>query len=60
MVVKPGDPDAVEKLFNDVAPRYDRLNDLLSLGLHRQWKRQLLAWLQPQVCLLYTSDAADE
>ena len=49
MVVKPGDPDAVEKLFNDVAPRYDRLNDLLSLGLHRQWKRQLLAWLQPQV-----------
>ena len=49
MVVKPGDPDAVEQLFNDVAPRYDRLNDLLSLGLHRQWKRQLLAWLQPQV-----------
>ena len=49
MVVKPGDPDAVEQLFNDVAPRYDRLNDLLSLGLHRQWKRQLLAWLRPQV-----------
>ena len=49
MLVKPGDPDAVEQLFNDVAPRYDRLNDLLSLGLHRQWKRQLLAWLQPQV-----------
>ena len=48
MLVKPGDPDAVEQLFNDVAPRYDRLNDLLSLGLHRQWKRQLLAWLQPQ------------
>ena len=48
MAVQPGDPAAVEQLFNDVAPRYDRLNDLLSLGLHRQWKRQLLAWLQPQ------------
>ena len=48
MYLKPGDPAAVEQLFNDVAPRYDRLNDLLSLGLHRQWKRQLLAWLQPQ------------
>ena len=48
MAVKPGDPAAVEQLFNDVAPRYDRLNDLLSLGLHRQWKRQLLAWMQPK------------
>jgi demethylmenaquinone methyltransferase/2-methoxy-6-polyprenyl-1,4-benzoquinol methylase len=38
----------VEALFNAVAPRYDRLNDLLSLGLHRQWKRQLLSWLSPQ------------
>jgi demethylphylloquinol methyltransferase len=45
--VKPGDPAAVEQLFNAVAPRYDRLNDLLSLGLHRVWKRQLLAWLRP-------------
>jgi ubiquinone/menaquinone biosynthesis methyltransferase len=46
--VKPGDPAAVEQLFNAVAPRYDRLNDLLSLGLHRHWKRQLLAWLRPR------------
>lgn len=48
MAVKPGDPAAVEQLFNDVAPRYDRLNDVLSLGLHRQWKRQVLVWLNPQ------------
>lgn len=48
MAVQPGDPAAVEQLFNDVAPRYDRLNDLLSLGLHRHWKRQLLTWLQPK------------
>ena len=46
--MKPRDPAAVEEMFNAVAPRYDRLNDLLSLGLHRQWKRQLLSWLSPQ------------
>ena len=45
--MNPLDPAAVEALFNAVAPRYDRLNDLLSLGLHRQWKRQLLSWLSP-------------
>ena len=45
--VKPGDPAAVEQLFDAVARRYDRLNDLLSLGLHRHWKRQLIHWMRP-------------
>ena len=44
---KPGDPAAVEELFDQIAPRYDQLNDLFSLGLHRLWKRQAMAWLQP-------------
>ena len=46
--MEPGDAAAVEQLFDAVAPSYDRLNDLLSLGLHRHWKRQLLAMLRPQ------------
>ena len=46
-VVKPGDPEAIEQMFDDVAPRYDQLNDLLSFGLHRYWKRQLIRWLRP-------------
>lgn len=45
--MRPGDPDAVEQMFDAVAPRYDRLNDLLSLGLHRHWKRQLVRSLRP-------------
>ena len=45
--MKPGDPDAVRDLFDQIAPRYDRLNDLLSLGLHRLWKRRALLWLRP-------------
>jgi len=46
--LKPGDSAAVRDLFNGIAPSYDRLNDLLSLGLHRLWKRQALVWLQPR------------
>jgi len=48
VVVKPGDPQAVRELFEAIAPRYDQLNDLLSLGLHRFWKRQALVWLRPR------------
>jgi len=44
----PGNEDAVRDLFEAVAPRYDRLNDLLSLGAHRLWKRQAVAWLHPR------------
>lgn len=31
-------------LFDAVASRYDWLNDLQSLGLHRRWKKRLLGW----------------
>ena len=44
----PGDAAAVRQLFEAAAPRYDQLNDLLSLGLHRLWKRQAIAWVNPQ------------
>ena len=33
----------VGDLFAAVAPRYDLINDLQSLGLHRLWKRKLVA-----------------
>jgi len=34
--------------FNDIAPQYDLLNDLLSLGLHRVWKKSLVSELSKQ------------
>lgn len=37
----------MRELFDSIAPRYDQLNDLLSLGLHRVWKRQAVRWLAP-------------
>ncbi|CAM6094386.1 unnamed protein product [Calypogeia fissa] len=33
-----------QRLFNRIAPVYDNLNDWLSLGLHRVWKRMCVAW----------------
>jgi demethylmenaquinone methyltransferase/2-methoxy-6-polyprenyl-1,4-benzoquinol methylase len=39
----------VNRLFATIAPRYDFINDLQSLGWHRRWKRRLaqLARIQP-------------
>ena len=39
----------VRRVFDSVAPRYDLMNDLMSLGLHRAWKAYtvLVADLRP-------------
>ena len=37
----------VENVFARVAERYDLMNDLMSGGLHRRWKDDLIAWLAP-------------
>jgi demethylmenaquinone methyltransferase/2-methoxy-6-polyprenyl-1,4-benzoquinol methylase len=37
----------VRAVFDRVAPRYDLMNDLMSLGVHRAWKRVLLTELNP-------------
>lgn len=42
------EPAAMFRLFDRTAPTYDLLNDVLSLGLHRLWKRQAVARLQPR------------
>jgi demethylmenaquinone methyltransferase / 2-methoxy-6-polyprenyl-1,4-benzoquinol methylase len=38
----------VDDLFAVVAPRYDLINDLQSLGLHRFWKRRFVQIAQPR------------
>lgn len=38
----------MRQLFEEIAPRYDLFNDLLSFGLHRHWKRILIATLRPK------------
>ena len=34
-------------MFHSVAPRYDLMNDLMSLGLHRVWKNALVTAVNP-------------
>lgn len=36
--------DERQALFSRIAPVYDHLNDVLSLGQHRTWKRICVSW----------------
>ena len=48
---EPGEQRAakVNDLFAAIAPRYDLINDLQSLGLHRLWKRRVVKLAAPVV-----------
>jgi len=38
----------VTKVFQDIFDKYDLMNDLMSLGIHRLWKKNFINWLNPQ------------
>jgi demethylmenaquinone methyltransferase/2-methoxy-6-polyprenyl-1,4-benzoquinol methylase len=38
----------IRALFDSVAPHYDLMNDLMSGGIHRFWKAEMVAWLRPR------------
>lgn len=40
-------PRLVSEIFSSVASRYDVMNDLMSMGIHRVWKDTLIDWLSP-------------
>ena len=39
----------VQNVFNKVYDRYDLMNDLMSLGVHRLWKKNLLNMMNPSL-----------
>ena len=40
-VVDPAEREQlIRRVFSRVAPRYDLMNDLMSMGIHRLWKRR--------------------
>jgi demethylmenaquinone methyltransferase/2-methoxy-6-polyprenyl-1,4-benzoquinol methylase len=38
----------VNTVFSKVYNNYDLMNDLMSLGVHRLWKKNLVNWMNPQ------------
>jgi demethylmenaquinone methyltransferase/2-methoxy-6-polyprenyl-1,4-benzoquinol methylase len=40
--------EVVRAVFDSVAPNYDRMNDLMSLGIHRLWKQIFVSDLRPR------------
>ena len=38
----------VTRVFQDVFDKYDLMNDIISLGIHRLWKKRFVNWLNPQ------------
>ena len=39
----------VNSVFNRVYKNYDLMNDIMSLGVHRLWKKKLVSWMNPQL-----------
>ena len=38
----------VNSVFSDVHKKYDLMNDIMSLGIHRAWKEKFINWMNPQ------------
>ena len=38
----------VNSVFDKVYKNYDLMNDIMSFGVHRLWKKNLIRWMNPQ------------
>jgi demethylmenaquinone methyltransferase / 2-methoxy-6-polyprenyl-1,4-benzoquinol methylase len=45
---KTGKKEQVATMFNNIAPKYDFLNQLLSLGIHKGWRRKAVDLLRDE------------
>ena len=39
----------VNSVFDQVYKKYDLMNDIMSFGIHRLWKKNLVSWMNPQL-----------
>ena len=42
-----GKKERIESMFDSIAPRYDLVNRLLSLGIDQSWRRKAIAQIEP-------------
>src|SRR5210317_213021 len=57
-----GKKEQVARMFNNISPKYDLLNHLLSLGIDIQWRKKaikLLKSVQPKTILDVATGTAD-
>ncbi len=57
-----GKKEQVATMFNNIAPKYDFLNQLLSLGIHKGWRKKAVALLEevhPKVILDIATGTGD-
>lgn len=47
--VSEGKKEQVEKMFNEIAFRYDLLNQLLSFGIHHRWRKKAIQLIGSQL-----------
>ena len=60
--VSEGKKEQVEKMFNEIAFRYDLLNQLLSFGIHKLWRKRSINFLKknkPKLILDIATGTAD-
>ena len=48
-MTKPPTSPEIQNLFNRIAPKYDELNQWLSLGQHKIWKKMSVKWCEPSI-----------
>ena len=46
--IKQTKTERVNRVFDDASDKYDLMNDLMSLGVHRIWKSRLIDWMNPK------------
>jgi len=46
--IKQSEIDSINKVFSDVFDKYDVMNDVMSLGVHRVWKKKMIDWMNPE------------
>ena len=46
-ILKKDKSEKVQSVFSSVASKYDVMNDIMSLGIHRVWKDAMMDWLAP-------------
>src|ERR1700745_2510475 len=54
--------EQVASMFDNIAPKYDFLNQLLSLGIHKGWRKKsvrILIPLQPKILLDVATGTGD-